>query len=163
MKIGTIVMYNGQLCKIMEVSERSFFSGQVPTLYYTIAPVDREEDSFYVTAKQAMEKCRPLLTEREIEIMRVHTAGKSLPWIGERYERSRYFTEILQKGDPEQLILLIRCLLDRKAYLASIKKKLTSTDEKILSIAEKRIDEEFSYVLKLPHGELMEYFTKENG
>lgn len=160
MKIGTIVMYNGQLCKVTEVSERSFFSGQSATLYYTLTPVDRENDSFYITAKQAAEKCRPLLSEGEIEIMRVHTQGKSIPWIEERHERSRRFMEILQEGNPEQLILLIRCLVEQKARLASIKKKLTSTDEKILCAAEKRIDEEFSYVLKLSHEELISYFTQ---
>lgn len=160
MQIGTIVMYNGQLCRIKEAVERTFFAGQSPKLYYTLSPVDREEDALYLPADQAEEKCRPLLTKGEIELMRSQTEGKALPWIEDRIVRSREYMNILREGDPEQLVMLIRCLLQRKTELAMKKKKLTATDEKILASAEKRIDEEFSYVLNLSHDELLNYFTQ---
>ena len=160
MQIGTIVMYNGQLCKIKEATERSFFPGKPAKLYYTLSPVDREEDALYVPADQAAEKCRPVLSKAEIELMRRETDGKTLPWIEDRQMRNKEFTQILKDGDPSQILLLIRCLLEKKAELAAAKKKLTATDEKLLSAAEKMIDSEFAYVLDTNREGLAEYFEE---
>lgn len=153
-------MYNGQLCKIMEAVERTFFPGQPAKLYYTLSPVDREGDALYIPAEQVAEKCRPLLSKTEIDLMRGKADQKVLPWIDDRQMRNKEYSQILRDGDPQCLVLLIRCLLQKKTELAMKKKKLTATDEKILASAEKRIDEEFSYVLQLSHDELIDYFTQ---
>ena len=148
MQIGTIVMYNGQLCKIKEAAERSFFFGQPAKLYYTLSPVEREEDALYVPAEQAAEKCRPILSKAEIEFE-------------DRVLRGKEYGQILKDGDPSRIILLIRCLLEKKTELAASKKKLTATDEKLLFAAEKMIDDEFAYVLDMNREELAEYFELE--
>lgn len=160
MQIGMIVMYNGQLCKIKEASERSFFPGKPAKLYYTLSPVEREEDALYVPAEQAAEKCRSVLSKAEIELMRREADGKTLPWIEDRQVRSKEYSQILKDGDPSQILLLIRCLLEKKAELAIAKKKLTATDEKLLSAAEKMIDSEFAYVLDTDREGLAEYFEE---
>ncbi len=160
MQIGMIVMYNGQLCKIKEARERSFFPGQPVKLYYTLAPVDRAEDALYVPADQAVEKCRPILSRAEIELMRCRADGKNLSWIEDRQVRAKEYGQILKDGDPSQILLLIRCLLEKKTELATSKKKLTATDEKLLSTAEKMIDNEFAYVLDMDREELAAFFEK---
>lgn len=161
MQIGTIVMYNGQLFKIKEAAERSFFFGQPAKLYYTLSPVEREEDALYVPAEQAAEKCRPILSKAEIELMRREAGGQTLPWIEDRVLRGKEYGQILKDGDPSRIILLIRCLLEKKTELAASKKKLTATDEKLLFAAEKMIDDEFAYVLDMNREELAEYFELE--
>ncbi|MBQ8382329.1 MAG: hypothetical protein IJX47_03890 [Clostridia bacterium] len=160
MQIGMIVMYNGQLCKIKEACERSFFPGQPAKLYYTLSPVDREEDALYVPADQAAEKCRPVLSRAEIELMRREADGKTLPWIEDRQVRLKEYGQILKDGDPAQILLLIRCLLEKKTELVASKKKLTATDEKLLATAEKMIDDEFAYVLDMNREELAEFFEE---
>ena len=162
MQIGTIVMYNGQLCKIKEAVERSFFPGQPAKLYYTLSPVERKEDALYVPAEQAAEKCRPVLSKAEIELMRRDAEGQTLPWIEDRIQRAKEYGQILKDGDPVRIILLIRCLLEKKTQLAASKKKLTATDEKLLSAAEKLIDDEFAYVLNMNRDELTEYFEPQS-
>ncbi len=160
MQIGTIVMYNGQLCKIKEAVERSFFPGKPAKLYYTLTPVDREEDALYVPADQAAEKCRPVLSKAEIELMRRDADGKSIEWIEDRVLRAKEYGQILKDGNPAQILLLIRCLLEKKTKLAASKKKLSATDEKLLSTAEKMIDSEFAYVLDIDREGLAEYFEE---
>ncbi len=159
MEIGTMVMYNGQLCKIREFSERSFFPGQPPKLYYTLSPADREEDFLYVPQTQAEEKFRPVLSKNEIDLMRQETDGKALEWIEDRQLRNKEFSQILKDGDPGQILLLIRCLLRQKTKLAECRKKLTATDERLLAAAERAIDNEFSYVLDVNKDELTDYFA----
>lgn len=160
MQIGMIVMYNGQLCKIKEACERSFFPGQPAKLYYTLSPVDRENDAMYVPADQAAEKCRPVLSKAEIQLMHreIGMDGKILPWIEDRQTRAKEYGQILKDGDPAQILLLIRCLLEKKTELAASKKKLTATDEKLLSTAEKMIDDEFAYVLDMNREDLVDFF-----
>ena len=162
MQIGTIVMYNGQLCKIKEAVERSFFPGQPAKLYYTLSPTEREEDYHYVPATQAKEKCRPVLSKAEIELMRREAQGKAIDWIEDRTQRAKEYGQILRDGDPAQILMLIRCLLEKKTQLATIKKKLTTTDETLLVNAEKMIDNEFAYVLHMNREELADYFDMES-
>lgn len=158
MQIGMIVMYNGQLCKVKEAADRSFFPGQPAKLYYTLSPVEREEDALYVPAEQAAEKCRPVLSKAEIELMRYEADGQALPWIEDRIQRAKEYGQILKDGDPARILMLIRRLLEKKTQLAASKKKLTATDEKLLSSAEKMIDEEFAYVLQMNREELVDFF-----
>jgi CarD family transcriptional regulator len=151
-------MYNGQLCKIKEACERSFFPGQPAKLYYTLSPIDREEDFHYVPAAQAKEKCRPVLSKAEIELMRHEIDGQSIEWIEDRAQRAKAYGQILKEGDPARILMLIRSLLEKKTQLTASKKKLTSTDEELLSTAEKMIDEEFAYVLQMNREELTDFF-----
>lgn len=157
-QVGMIVMYGAQLCKITEMEERSFFSGQTPRLYYTLSPVDRQADAAYVPAEQAAVKLRPILSKGEIELLRNETDGRELAWIEDRQVRNREYSQILHDGDPAQILMLIRCLLTKKAEFASSKKKMTASDEKLLATAEKMIDDEFSYVLDIEKGSLSDYF-----
>ena len=90
--------------------------------------------------------------------MRHEADGQTLPWIEDRIQRAKEYGQILKDGDPAQILLLIRCLLEKKNQLAVSKKKLTTTDEKLLSAAEKMIDDEFAYVLNMNREELAEFF-----
>ncbi|MGM9647037.1 MAG: hypothetical protein ACI3YH_02765 [Eubacteriales bacterium] len=161
-QIGMIVMYGAELCKITDECERSFFTGQPARRYLTLTPVNRAGDAAYLPADQAEAKLRPVLSKNEIELLRLQTDDQTLPWIEDRQVRAKEYGQILKDGDPAQILLLIRCLLEKKTELAAVKKKLTATDEKYLAVAEKMIDNEFTYVLNVNRDELAEFFEENN-
>lgn len=155
-----IVMYGADLCKIEAVKEQSFFPGQQPRPYYILHPLSNRESTVYVPCNQGEAKLRAVMTAGEITALRKRVGDKMLKWIENRQLRSRAYTEILQSGDPEQLIPLIRCLLHKKAELIAQHKKLSVSDEKILTAAEKVIDEEFSFALDIEKENLPEFFEE---
>lgn len=157
-----IVMYGADLCRIDAVEELSFFAGQSPRPYYILRPISRPESTSYVPCDQGERKLRRVLTSQQIAALRTQTDGKALEWIEDRQLRSRTYTQILQQSDPEQILLLIRCLLAKKTELLAKQKKFSASDEKILVAAEKMIDDEFAYALDIDKEELPEFFANGN-
>lgn len=142
-----IVMYGADLCKIEAIEEQSFFPGQAARPYYILRPIAKSESTVYLPCDQGERKLRPVMTAGEITDLRSRTDGKRLEWIEDRQLRNRAYTQILQQGDPEQILLLIHCLSSKKEELTAAGKKLSASDEKILASAEKMVDDEFSYVM----------------
>lgn len=155
-----IVMYGADLCKIEAIREQSFFPGQPARLYYILQPVARPDSTVYVPCDQGDSKLRPVLTAKEIDALRARADSKTLDWIEDRQQRSRTYTQILRQGDPEQLLLLVRCLLTKKAELLAAGKKFSASDEKILVAAEKMVDDEYSFVLDIKKEDLHGYFSE---
>lgn len=153
-----IVMYGADLCRIEAIKEQSFFPGQPLRPYYILRPLSRGDSTVYVPCDQGDSKLRRVLSAKEIAALRERTDGKTLEWIEDRQLRSRTYTAILRQGDPEQILLLIRCLLTKKAELLAAQKKFSASDEKLLADAEKMVDDEFSFALDIDKAELPEYF-----
>ncbi len=153
-----LVMYGADLCKIESIQEQSFFPGQTPRPYYILRPVSRSDSTVYIPCDQGKSKLRPIMTASEITTLRSRTDGRTLEWIEDRQLRSRTYTQILQQGNPEQILLLIRCLLAKKAELIAHQKKFSVSDEKILAAAEKMVDEEYSFVLDMEKEDLPGFF-----
>lgn len=142
-----IVMYGADLCKIEAIEEQSFFPGQEARPYYILRPIAKSESTVYLPCDQGERKLRAVMTVSQITDLRERTEGKRLEWIADRQLRTRAYTQILQQGNPEQIMLLIHCLRDQKEELNAAGKKLSASDEKILVTAEKMVDDEFSYVM----------------
>lgn len=155
-----IVMYGADLCKIEAIEEQSFFPGQAARPYYILRPIVRSESTVYLPCDQGERKLRPLLSAGEIDALKSRTDGRALEWIEDRRLRERAYSQLLQQGDPEQVLLLIRCLRSKRDDLQSKQKKLPSSDEKLLATAEKMVDEEFSYVLDIKKEDLHGYFSE---
>lgn len=155
-----IVMYGADLCKIEAIRDQSFFPGQPARPYYILHPVSRPDSTIYIPCDQGESKLRSVMTEKQITDLRSHTDGKALSWIEDRQLRNKTYTQILQHGDPEQILLLIKCLLAKKSELLSKQKKFSASDEKILAAAEKMVDEEFSFVLDIDKESLPDFFSE---
>lgn len=159
-KTDEMVMYGADLCKVEAIEAQSFFPGQPSRLYYILRPVSHADSTIYLPCDQGERKLRPVMTAGEISELRERTDGKTLEWIEDRQLRSRVYSQILQQGEPEQILLLIRCLKEKKEALLAAQKKFSVSDEKLLSAAEKMVDEEYAYVLDMNKDELPDFFEK---
>ena len=63
----------------------------------------------------------------------------------------------MRKGTTSQLVALIRCLTARKTELEEQGKKFSVTDERILSEARNRVDQEFAYSLNIDRESVPNY------
>lgn len=142
-----IVMYGADLCRIEAIEEQSFFPGQAARPYYVLRPIAKGESTVYLPCDQGERKLRAVMSVSQITDLREKTDGKRLEWIADRQLRARAYTQILQQGDPEQILLLIHCLQSHKDELTAAGKRFSASDEKILVAAEKMVGDEFSYVM----------------
>lgn len=154
-----IVMYGADICKIESIEEMSFFSGQPSRQYYILHPLSHPDSTVYVPCDQGERKLRPLLSAGEIDALKSRTDGRALEWIEDRRLRERAYSQLLQQGDPEQILLLIHCLISKRDELTAAGKKLSASDERLLAAAEKTVDEEFCYVLDVSKEDLLDYFA----
>lgn len=83
-----------------------------------------------------------------------------MEWIADRKLRSARFQEILSKYDEHDLLLLAGCLYWRAQESP---KKLSFSDEKVLKTAEKIIEQEFSFSLRIGAQSVGDYIRQKLG
>ncbi|MBQ0079317.1 MAG: CarD family transcriptional regulator [Eubacterium sp.] len=159
-EIGDLVVYgtNG-LCTIEGVEMMSFGAGLPENPYYVLRPDSNSESTVYVPInnEKLVGKLRKLLTEDEINEAIAYCKDTEFVWDNDRRYRNERFRQILAGGVHRDVLCMIRCIYERKHALAIDGKKLPTTDNNILKQAEKLVNEEFSYVLKITPNEVGEY------
>ena len=75
-------------------------------------------------------------------------------------QRKAEYSRIIKDADKHEMISLIKTLYLRRKELAESGKKLRSTDENYLNLAENMLFEEFAYALDIDRSEVVEYIEK---
>ena len=84
----------------------------------------------------------------------------SVEWIDNSTLRKDAFMHIIYNGDTKDIVALIAKLHMRKKEVETAGKKFSATDSKILKEAEKRVYQEFSYVLNTDEKNIPEFILK---
>ena len=159
-KKGDKVIYgtNG-ICTVEDIQKMMFPMETEERTYYVLKPVNTRNSTLFVpdSNEELMSKIRYILTKEEIDAVISGSNGKRLEWSDEKNARLASFNGILKSGNPEELLLLIKCVYDRKTALLDMGKKLPAADENILVCAEKLVREEFAYVLGISEDQVGEY------
>lgn len=147
--IHQYVNYGTQgICKIEELRSIKFNSDSHARDYYILKPVYQENAQIYVPAENQtlLDKMRPIFSPEEIDQIILSVQDQDMLWINDRTKRLARFREILSGRDERELLLLASCLY-RKSKESG--KGLCSSDAEILKQAEKAIEQEFSFSLKM--------------
>ena len=162
-KKGDFVAYgtNG-ICKIDDVQKMTFPMETTEHTYYVLKPIGNKTSTLFVpdNREELVSKMRYILSREEIDEILCDPKGKEIKWIDDKNERASRFKRILQDGNPEELLYLIRCIYERKRQLTEKGKKLTSADDNVLASAEKLVREEFAFTLGITEGEVAEYIRE---
>ncbi len=159
-KKGDTVMYstNG-ICTVSDIQRMTFPMETKERTYYVLRPASNRNSTLFVPDdnEELVAKMRFILCKEEIDDIISGTYGESIEWIDERNARNNAFNAILKGGDPRELLLLLRCIFERKNELAEANKKLSGADEAVLMSAEKLVCEEFAYSLGISQAEVEDY------
>ncbi len=163
-KKGDYVVYGiGGVCQIEEVGDLSF--GASTGCYYTLRPITDQSSLIFVPCdnETLAAKIRFLLTKDAIEqAIQAHLASP-IAWENDRKLRLGVFRDILAKGDPTELLSLIRCILLKKKELEESNRKLSLSDGEMLQGALRSIHSEFSFSLGIPAQDVREYILSRLG
>lgn len=150
-KVGDIVIYKREVCKIKEIKENLYFQ----TSYYVMNPIDDYSLKIEVPI-QNQENFREIITAKEAnqliskipEIEQIDFCNQNIEYI---------YKKILEEGSLEGLIQIIKTTYLRNETRISQNKKTGETDDRYLELAEKRLYNELSVSLDLAYEETKQY------
>jgi CarD family transcriptional regulator len=162
-KVGERVLYGSNgVMEIVDVREETI--ADVTRKYYVMCEVGSVVKTMTfvpVDNKNLVAAMRPLLTKDEI--MQLLSRVKSLPdveWQNDNRIRSEKFRRIIESGDREGMISLIKTIYENGKRRESEGKKNYLADENFMRKAERLICAEFSAVLGIPESEVPEFIAQ---
>ena len=156
--IGNIVMYGSfGICKVTAIEKRDLTGEEQE--YYILKHINSEKNIFYVPTNNdtALSKMHPICSKAEVDELISHMNSEGLIWIDNDIKRKEEYSRIIKDADKHEIIRHIKTLYLRRKELAESGKKLRSTDENYLSLAENMLFEEFAYALDIDKSEVVEY------
>ena len=161
-KVNDTVLYGVHgVCKVAEITERTLGGRRVE--YFVLKPVFERGSTVYVPVENQVltSKIKRILSAEEIYAMIRSMPQEELLWVENEGERRALFQEILNSGDRERLIQLIKTLYVRQQKRLEQKKNLLMFDEKVMKEAERILYEEFAYVLKIDRDQVLPFITQQ--
>ena len=159
--VGDMVMYGAfGICKVTAVEKRDFTGEEQE--YYILKHINSEKNIFYVPTNNdaALSKMHPICSKAEVDELISHMNSEGLIWIDNDIKRKEEYSRIIKDANKHEIIRLIKTLYLRRKELAESGKKLRSTDENYLNLAENMLFEEFAFALDIDRSEVVEYIEK---
>lgn len=162
-KIGEKVVYGS--CGIMRITDiREETVGGVTRKYYVMRDVGEGSSSqtfVPVDNEKLVSTIRPLLTKDEV--MDIISRVKSIPeteWKKDNRVRSEQFRNIIESGDREGMVSLIKAIYSNGKKRSESGKKNYLADENFMRKAEHLLYSEFSEVLDIPENEVQTFIAE---
>lgn len=146
-KIGDIVVYSATgVCKISDICQKDF--GGLSMQYYVLTPIMQKASTVFIPTnnEKLTRKIHHILSKEEFNDV-FSAVKKRKPVRPEsEIERKEKFTEILESGDREGLIMMVYDLGLFKIEQIESGRRLHLADERLLNSAKALLFEELSYV-----------------
>lgn len=161
LKINSTIIYGSQVCKVKDMCEMTV--GKITRQYYVLSPVYDDKNVIYVPMdnEKLTEKIKEILSADEICEL-INSMPENEPcWIEDDKERTTEYKRILEAGNREEIIRIIKTLYEKRKELKENGKKLHSMDEIIFERAEKIIYDEFALVLNIKREDVVPFILKQ--
>ncbi|MCR5076234.1 MAG: CarD family transcriptional regulator [Ruminococcus sp.] len=159
--VSDMVMYGAfGICKVTAIEKRDLTGEEQE--YYILKHINSEKNIFYVPTNndKALSKMHRICSKAEVDVLISHMNSEGLIWIDNDIKRKEEYSRIIKDDDKHEIIRLIKTLYLRRKELAKIGKKLRSTDENYLNLAENMLFEEFAFALEIDRSEVVKYIEK---
>ncbi len=146
----TVVYGTSGVCRVSEVREMDFHGKTVK--YYVLSPLNSAGSTVFVPVDNDLltAKMKKVLSKDEISSM-LEDKTSYLPWIEERKARAEKYAAVISGGDKRELLCMLRMLYKAKLDAECEGKKQYVTDKRLMTLAEKIVGDEFSYVMDIPN------------
>lgn len=146
------------VCRVIDtcVSKLKGMEGQA---CFVLQPITDPGSRLFVPMDHddQLENMRPLLTKAEIHRMIEEMPATESIWIANERDRSSGYFARIRSCDSREWIKVIRTLYLEKMRKKASGKALTTTDSRIMAIAEKLLNEEFAFVLGIDPKDVAAY------
>mgnify|MGYP001034592739 FL=1 len=159
-EIGEYIVYgNTGVCKVAEKTKMVAPGAKTDKLYYTLEPVYDKGCRLFTPVDNQKVKMRPVLTKKEADELIGKIKEIDILWVNDEKNREQIYKEAIGTCDCEEWVRMIKTLYIRKQSRLAAGKKVTSSDEKYLHLAEESLYGELSVVMGIPKDEMEEYIA----
>ena len=153
-EVGDYLVYglNG-VCRVDEIGTMDIPGTPKGRLYYTLVPVYQTGSRLFTPTDNLKVIIRPVATKEEALSYIDHILDIEMLWVPDEKRRENIYKELVRKCDPAEWIKIIKTLYLRKKTRIEAGKKVTSSDEKYLHIAEENLYGEFAISLDMTKDE----------
>lgn len=160
-----VVYDNVGVCLIENIAKMKFSFDRVEKMYYILRPVANQASTVYVPVdnEKQVSRMRYVMTKEEIDGILESVKGKVTDWYDDKRKRAEEFKKIIAQKDQQTMLQLASCIYFKRQELQEKGKKLSSADEQTLKEAERFVNDEFAFSLKLSTGEVASYIQQRLG
>ncbi len=156
--IGEYVVYGNQgVCKVESIGPIDIFGVSKDKEYYTLVPVYHNESKVYAPVDNNKTVMRPIMSEDAVKGLIARIGDIDTITIVNERGRELIYKEALHKCDCEELVKVMKTIYIRNEQRAREGKKVTSSDERYLKLAEEALYGEFAVVLNINKYEVESY------
>lgn len=155
--VGDTILYGHEgVCEIKSIVTRKI--NNIDRQYYQLVPLDNHITIFIpVDNEHAVSKIRKILSKDNIyKLIRTMPDNETI-WIKDKNIRKQKYNEIINHGNHEQLVKLIKTLYLNKQALEKAGKKFHLQDQHFLETVEKMLYDEFSITLNLTYDQILPF------
>ncbi len=159
-RVNDYVVYGSTgVCQIKEIKKDEISNDE--TEYYILRPVYNDKNmTIKIPVNNPNVAMRAILTKDEALSLITTMPKTETIWIDDNRERSKYFNAILRTRKSEEWAKILKTLYIEKDARSVMGKTLTKTDEDIMNIAEKHLNEEFAMALNISPDEVIAYILE---
>lgn len=158
-KVGEYVVYgNTGVCRVEGIGPLPIGSSDKD--YYTLVPVYGRNSRIYAVVDSDKVVMRPILTRKESDALIDELEEIDSLSIGDEKRREEIYKETMKTCDCKEWVRIIKTLYSRKMDRLSKGKKVTSSDERYLQMAEENLYGELAFSLQMPKEEVQEFMAE---
>lgn len=156
--INDFVFYSTTgVCQITDIKSENFGNSEAQE-YYVLKPLTSNALTYVATHNVSqLANMRRVMTRDEIAGLIHAMPGEKEVWLRDDRQRCEQFNAMLKTGDCHQLVKIIKTLYLERQRKKGSGKRLNWSDNQTMTIAEKLLYEEFSFVMGIPAGEVVLY------
>ena len=157
--VGDYVVYgNTGVCRVEDIGPLSI--GSSDKNYYTLAPVYGRNSRIYAVVDSDKVVIRPTMTRTESDALIDEMEEIDALLVCDEKKREEIYKETMKSCDCKEWVRIIKLLYVRKMDRLARGKKVTSSDERYLQMAEENLYGELAFSLQIPKEEVEEFITE---
>ena len=152
---GEYIIYgrNG-ICKIEDITHLDISGVDKKKLYYVLSPLNAKSSRVYFPVDKKDANARKLVTKQEAWKLLDEIRDIPQIWVANEKVREETYKQALNSCDQHQWVSIIKTLHVRRQTRLSQGKKMASTDERYLKLAEEALYSELAFVMDKDKSEM---------
>lgn len=157
---GEYIVYgNSGVCQVEDITTMEMKGIPGDRLFYVLTPSSQKGGKIFTPVNNEKISMRRVMTREEASQLIDEIPGIEELWISNEKLREAQYKECMRSCDCKEWIRIIKTLHLRKRTRTAQGKKITSTDEKYLRMAEDYLYSELEIPLGIPKEKMGEYIT----
>ncbi len=158
--IGEYIVYGTKgVCQVTDVTTMNLDGVPKDAKYYVLQPWNQNGSRIFVSVDNQKTIMRKTLTKEAAEELIEAIPDINEIWVDNDKVREEKYKECIRSCDCRELVRIIKTLFLRGEARLKAGKKITTTDERYLRLAEEHLYSELSVALGMPVDNVRQYIT----